>query len=111
MVIGEPLKDTRPILVSVTFPDLPSARRAANILLEKKLAACINLFPVESHYLWQGKKEKVKEVMLSAKTTRELYPRLEKVVLKNHPYETPCLEVTSLKLNQACEGWLLEELK
>lgn len=100
----------KPVLVSVTFPDLPSARRMARVLLEKKLAACVNFFPVESYYRWRGKTEKAKEVILLAKTAQPLVARLEKAILENHPYETPCLERWPTRANRSCQLWLEEEL-
>lgn len=100
----------RPVLVSVTFPNLSAARRTAKILLEEKLAVCLNLFPVESHYLWRGKIERAKEVLLFIKTTQKHGSRVEKEILKNHPYEVPCVEAWPLRVNVGCRKWLREML-
>lgn len=77
-------------LALVTVPDLRTGRRLAKVLLEARLAACVNIIPgLESHYWWQGKLEKSRECQLLIKTTRRLLATLEQAVLANHPYDTP----------------------
>lgn len=81
-----------------TVPDIKKARQLAGLLVSKKLAACVQILPgLESHYRWHGKKEISREVLLLIKTKVSIYKRLEKILLKNHPYEVPeilCLPVT-----------------
>ena len=81
-----------------TVPDIKKARRLAGLLVSKRLAACVQILPgLESHYLWKGKKEASKEVLLLIKTKSFVYKQLEKTILKNHPYEVPeivCLPIT-----------------
>jgi periplasmic divalent cation tolerance protein len=77
-------------LVLVTAPDLRTARRLAQAALKARLIACANLVPgIESHYWWQGRRERGKEVLLLLKTTRARLDRLEKLILAEHPYDTP----------------------
>ena len=77
-------------VVLVTAPDLKTARTLAKAALEARLAACANLVPkIESHYWWQGKLESSAEVLLVFKTTRSRLRALEKVIVANHPYDTP----------------------
>jgi len=85
------MKTTRHFqLAFVTAPDLKTARRIANAALKARLIACANLVPrVESHYWWRGKIEHGTEVLLILKTTRSHLARLEKLILANHPYDTP----------------------
>jgi periplasmic divalent cation tolerance protein len=77
-------------VVLVTAPDLRSARRLAQAALRAGLVACANLVPkVESHYWWQGKLERSGEVLLILKATRRSLPKLERLILERHPYDTP----------------------
>lgn len=77
-------------LVLVTAPDQRTARRLARAALQQKLVACVNLVPkLESHYWWQGKLEHAMEVLLILKATRKTLPALEKLILAEHPYDTP----------------------
>ena len=74
----------------VTAPDLRTARRLAKAALQVRLAACVNLLPrIESHYWWQGKVESSTEVLLVIKTRSTLLPKLEQLIVKEHPYDTP----------------------
>jgi periplasmic divalent cation tolerance protein len=77
-------------LVLVTAPNLKTARKLAKAALQGRLIACANLVPkVESHYRWRGKIESASEILLVLKTTRTRVVALEKLILKNHPYDTP----------------------
>ena len=74
----------------VTAPDVKTARKLARAALEARLVACANLLPnVESHYWWQGKIERGAEVLLVLKTTTARLGALEKLILGEHPYDTP----------------------
>ena len=77
-------------IVLVTAPDLKTARALAKSALRAKLAACASLVPkIESHYWWNGKIESGAETLLLFKTTRVKLAALEKLVLAEHPYDTP----------------------
>jgi len=78
-------------LVLITCPTLPEARKISRSLLQKNLAACVNIqiFPVESIYRWKGKIETAREHLLLIKTTTRRLKSLEREVLRLHSYETP----------------------
>lgn len=96
-----------------TTPDIKKARKLAGLLISRKLAACVQLVPkIESHYRWKGKKEISAEVLLVIKTCASLYPRLEKLILQNHPYKVPELIAFPIaKGNKAYLDWLCGEVK
>ncbi|MBI3313545.1 MAG: divalent-cation tolerance protein CutA [Candidatus Omnitrophica bacterium] len=101
------------LLILSTVPNLKEARSLASVLLEKKLAACVNISPgVESHYRWKGKKEKSREVMLFIKTREALFGKLEKTLRENHSYEVP--EIIALPIQRGSKkylNWLAKETK
>ena len=85
-------------IVLVTASDLKTARSLAKAALKAKLIACANLVPkLESHYWWQGKIESGAEVLLILKATKANLVALEKLILAQHPYETPEFLVLSLR--------------
>jgi periplasmic divalent cation tolerance protein len=85
-------------IVLVTAPDLKTARRLAKAALAAKLIACANLVPkIESHYWWQGKMESGTEVLMILKTRKAKLVALEKLILSQHPYDTPEFLVLPLK--------------
>lgn|SRR5262245_31684434 len=92
-------------LALVTAPDVRTARALAKAALRARLVACANLIPgLESHYWWQGKIEKGREVLILFKTFRRHLPRLEKLVLAHHPYDTP--EFIVLQLSRGSRRYL-----
>ncbi|HXT10602.1 MAG TPA: divalent-cation tolerance protein CutA [Candidatus Angelobacter sp.] len=77
-------------IVLVTAPDLKIARRLARVALEARLIACANLVPsIESLYWWRGKIERGAEVLMILKTTAKSLAKLEKLIVSEHPYDTP----------------------
>ena len=92
-------------IVLVTAPDRKVARQLAASALQGRLAACANLMGgVESHYWWQGKIKRGAEVLIVFKTTRARLPALEKMILRQHPYDTP--EFVVLPLQAGTERYL-----
>jgi periplasmic divalent cation tolerance protein len=92
-------------VVMVTAPDLKTGRKLARAALAAKLIACANLVPrIESHYWWQGKIEVGAEVLLVMKTTAARLAALEKLILAQHPYDTP--EFIVLPVNRGSRRYL-----
>lgn len=85
------------LIVFSTFPDMETARRIGRILIEEKLAACVNLISkVESIYQWKAEVESATEVLAVIKTVQGKYIRLEARIGELHPYELP--EVMALSI-------------
>ena len=78
-------------IVLVTCGSMAEARKIAKTVVEKRLAACVNILggTVESVYQWKGKVEKAKERLLLIKTSPKLVEKLDQEVLRLHSYETP----------------------
>ncbi len=83
-------------IVSSAFANREDARRVAGTLLAEKLAACVQLMDIESHYAWKGEIRHEPEVMLLAKTRSALFPRIIERIKALHPYETPEIVAQSL---------------
>jgi periplasmic divalent cation tolerance protein len=78
------------LLVISNLPDRASAETLARALVERRAAACVNvLAPCTSVYRWKGAVETAEEHPIFAKTTRERYELLERVIRELHPYELP----------------------
>jgi periplasmic divalent cation tolerance protein len=77
-------------MVFCTFPNAELARQIGTSLIEKQLAACVNLVPgVESIYRWQGQVEIATEILAIFKTTNGVLPAFEAELMALHPYEVP----------------------
>jgi periplasmic divalent cation tolerance protein len=91
------------VVVLCTFPDLDQARQIGAALVERQVAACVNLLPgIESIYRWEGKVERAGEVLALIKTSR--YPDLESALRELHPYEVP--EILALPVAAGLEAYL-----
>jgi len=79
-------------VVYMTCCDQEEAEHIAQVLVEKRLAACVNMLGgMNSVYWWEGKIEHSKEVVLVVKTRSELIEGLTHVVTELHSYEVPCI--------------------
>ena len=78
------------LLVHCTCPDAANARRIARVLVDERLAACVQVVPsLVSTYRWQGEVQSSDELLLLIKTSRGRWPALATRVRELHPYETP----------------------
>ena len=88
-----------------TCPDAESAENIARTLLDRNLAACINVLPgIRSFFTWQGACETAEEHLLVIKTTSRAYPALEQTILELHPYELP--EIIAVPVAAGLPGYL-----
>lgn len=93
------------LLVLTSLPDADQARALARLLIERRLAACVNILaPCRSVYRWQGEIEEAEEVPVLIKTTDARYPDLETAIRQNHPYELP--EIVAVPLARGLPAYL-----
>ncbi|MEP6718019.1 MAG: divalent-cation tolerance protein CutA [bacterium] len=97
-----------PIAVFITAPNKDEASRLAELLVERKLAACVQILPpMESVYRWQSKVERQAEILLIAKTVNSKFAELEREVRAVHSYETPEIVAVPLTaLSEPYRQWL-----
>ena len=100
------------ILAYITTADKAEAQRIGKALVEKKLAACVNILDgMQSMYWWEGKIEQANEVVLLAKTSEEKVDTLVAVVKSLHSYDVPCVvTLPVLGGNPDYLKWLKESL-
>jgi periplasmic divalent cation tolerance protein len=92
-------------LVITNLPDRDSATKLAHVLVERRLAACVNILsPCRSVYRWQGKIENAEEFPMLIKTTKDRYADLEAAIRAGHPYSLP--EVIAIPLAGGLSAYL-----
>jgi periplasmic divalent cation tolerance protein len=86
------------IVCLVTIDDPAKAAKIAQILVEKKLAACVNIIPeIQSIYSWKGQICNEKERLMIIKTRGDLFHELQTTVKGLHPYEVPEIIALDIK--------------
>jgi periplasmic divalent cation tolerance protein len=98
-------------ILYITCPDKDKAKKIADALLDKKLIACANMFPIESMYEWEGKLNNDNEVVLLLKTTAEKADQVEAEVKNIHPYDTPCILRIGAEANKEYFDWVCTQTK
>ena len=95
----------RTLLVLTNLPDRAAAERLADALIEKRVAACVNILaPCRSVYRWKGAVQHDEEHPVLIKTTAERYPELERAVRAGHPYELP--EIIAVPIERGLPAYL-----
>ncbi len=105
------MTDTKLVLTTVASQD--EARRIANHLLGKKLAACVNIVShVESIFLWDGKVQESQEVLLLIKTTGARYKEVEAAIVESHSYDLPeCIAFDITEGSADYLKWIAESVR
>lgn len=86
----------QPIRVHTTTASEENARRIARALITDRLAACVQIHPVESFYRWDGMVENDAEFALECKTLRSRYDAVAECIRRHHDYELPAIEFTAI---------------
>lgn len=98
------------IVVYITAGSEEEAKKISHYLVENKLAACANYFPISSVYRWKGKVEEDKEFVVLAKTRKELFEEVKKGINEIHSYEVPCILALPLEgVNKEYLEWVEKE--
>ncbi len=92
-------------VVLVTAPNTAEAERIAQKVVQKGLAACVNIVPkLLSIYRWEGNVERDMETLLVIKSTKKALPKLKKKIKKMHSYKVP--EILVLKVDNGDREYL-----
>jgi periplasmic divalent cation tolerance protein len=89
--------DRMHIEIHTTTKDMDEARKIASALVERKLAACVNMCPVTSMYRWQGKVEEEEEIALSIKSTSNRLEEIRTIIRAMHSYDLPAITFKEIK--------------
>lgn len=91
-------------IVTTTCGDAGNAQAIARLLVETRLAACVQIFPIESFYTWDGAMQTARELMLSCKIKHADYADVEAAIRAAHTYETP--EIIEVRIEQGAGAYL-----
>jgi periplasmic divalent cation tolerance protein len=103
----------RAVFVYTTYPSIVEAEQAGRAVVERRLAACVNILPgMISHYWWQGAIERAEEVVMIFKTRASLAEAVRDAVKQMHSYTTPAVLFLPLEGGDpAYLDWLMRETR
>lgn len=99
-------------IVLTTYPNEESSQEIVELILSKKIAACVQIIPkIQSYYWWKDQIQNSWEQLLVIKTFGKHLNALELIINQNHPYDVPefvCIETNKVSLNY--EKWMGHEI-
>ena len=103
----------RAVFVYTTYPSIVEAEQAGRALVERRLAACVNILPgMISHYWWQGAIERAEEVVMIIKTRAGLAEPVRAAVREMHSYTTPAVLVIPIEaVDPDYHAWIVGETR
>jgi len=102
----------RALAVITTVGQLAQARRIARALVQRRLAACVHICPVESLYRWRARLCHEREYRLTCKTSIGRRAALMAALEQLHPYELPALYAVALeRVSAAYAAWIEQECR
>ena len=101
----------RAVLVYTTWPSIVEAEKAGRAIVEKRLAACVNILPgMISHYWWEGKIERAEEAVMLVKTRASLAEAVRQEVKAQHSYAVPAIMVLPVEnVDRDYHAWIVQE--
>ena len=99
------------LLIYITCKDESEAKTVSEHLLKKRLIACVNIFPIESMYLWRGEINRGKEFVVIVKTLEKKFDEIKEEIKRIHSYEIPCILKIKVDANEEFLEWVRNELE
>jgi len=92
------------ILIQTTCSNQEEAKKIARVLIEEKLAACVQLNKIESIYSWKNKICESQEILLNIKTKKKLFGEIKSTILKLHSYDVP--EIIEIDISNMSKNYI-----
>ncbi len=100
------------ILIYTTCKDEEEGKKLARLIIEHRLASCVNMWPIQSVYHWEGAVKEDHEVALYIKTLESKLQPIEDLIVQNHSYVTPFIGAIDVKrINHAYREWMSEVVR
>ena len=94
------------VFIYTTCKDVAQAKELGKKIIKARVAACVNVWPIESAYLWKGEFKEDNEAVLMIKTNEPKMADIEEFLRKNHTYSTPFIGGIRIdRINQEYREW------
>jgi len=100
------------VFVYTTCASTEEAKKLGSLIIERKIGACVDFWPVESVYMWEGKMEDRSQAMLMITTLESKLPDVENLISQNHSYSVPLVAGVDIRrLNHSYKEWMVETMR
>ncbi len=90
---------------------MEEAEELGGLMIEKKIAACVDFWPITSCYKWEGSMKCVSQVMLLITTFESKLESINEIISQNHTYSIPLIAgVDVRRINHPYKEWMMEEI-
>jgi len=97
------------VFIYTTCRDVEEAKKLGELMISKHLAACVDFWPIESCYEWQGAMKCEKEYAVLVKTNEPKVAEIEDLITANHSYQVPFVGMVDVRrLNRAYKEWMAQ---
>jgi len=99
------------VFIYTTCKDMDEAKVLGELIISKKIAACVDFWSVSSCYNWQGVLQHVTQAMLLVTTFETKLEDVNLIISENHTYSTPLIAgVDVRRINHPYKEWMMEEI-
>ncbi len=99
------------VFIHTTCATLEEAEKLGKLILEKRMAACVDYWPIQSMYHWEGELKQEGEIMMAITTFEPQLEPLNDLISKNHSYSVPMIAgVDVRRINRAYKEWMMHEV-
>ena len=100
------------ISIYTTCQNVDEAKKLGKLVVEKKMASCVNIWPIESIYWWQGAVKEEQEAGLYIKTLENKLQAVEDLISSNHAYSVPMIATSNIyRINRPYKEYMAQVIE
>ncbi len=99
------------VFIYTTCANENEAKLLGKLIIDKKMGACVDYWPINSMYNWEGKFEEVSQMMLVITTLEKKLEEVNDLISEHHSYSTPLIAGVDIRrMNRAYKTWMTEKI-
>ena len=100
------------VLIYTTCQNSEEAKKIGKLIVEKKFASCVNIWPIDSIYFWENEVKNDDEAVLLIKTIEAKVQQIEDLIMQNHSYSLPFIAVVDVRrVNRAYKEYMSHHIQ
>lgn len=99
------------VFIYTTCESMDEAKKLGGMIIDKKIAACVDFWPISSCYNWEGASQCVSQAMLLITTFESKLESVNEIISENHTYSIPLIAgVDVRRINHPYKEWMMKEI-